>query len=78
MIPAVIEPQRILIRATNWLGDVVMISPSVGLLRSRFPKARLTLLTKAHLAELYAGHRDLDEVITYDPKGAHRGPVKFP
>lgn len=67
------EPRKILIRATNWLGDVVMISPAVGLLRGRYPKARLTLLTKAHLAELYAGHRDLDEVLTYDPNGAHHG-----
>jgi len=73
MIPAVNEPQRILLRATNWLGDVVMISPAVALLRGAYPKARLTMLTKAHLADLYAGHRDLDEVITYDPKEAHRG-----
>ncbi len=50
-----------------------MSSPSVALLRQKFPKAKLSLLTKSHLAGLYEAHRDLDEVIAYEPKGIHRG-----
>lgn len=50
-----------------------MSSPSIALLRAKFPDAHLALLTKQPLAGLYDGHRDLNEVIAYDPKGAHRG-----
>ncbi len=66
-------PHRILIRATNWLGDVVMISPAIALVRQAFPAAHIALLSKRHLAGLYEGHRDLDEILSYDPKAEHRG-----
>ena len=71
MPPAV--PRRILIRAPNWLGDVVMISPAIALVRQAFPEAHLALLSKRHLAGLYDGHRDLIEILSYDPKAEHSG-----
>jgi len=47
------EPQRILIRATNWLGDAVMSLPALRAVHERFPSAQITLLAIPWVADLY-------------------------
>jgi heptosyltransferase-2 len=43
-------PKKILVRAANWLGDVVMATPAFRALREGFPDAHITLhLREAHL-----------------------------
>ncbi len=56
---------RILIRATNWLGDAVMSLPAIRAVRSAFPAVRLTVLARPSVAGLYARERDIDEVLLY-------------
>jgi len=34
--------QRILVRATNWVGDAVMSLPALEALRVRFPRAEIS------------------------------------
>lgn len=63
--PASPAPQRILVRGVNWLGDAVMTTPALLRLRERFPEARITLLTAAKLADLWAHHPAVDEVLTF-------------
>ncbi len=54
---------RILVRATNWLGDAVMSLPALRVLRARFPDAHLTVMARGWVAGLYRRERCVDEVI---------------
>jgi lipopolysaccharide heptosyltransferase II len=67
------EIHRILVRANNWIGDVVMISPSLKALRERYPSARIEVLARPHVADCFRNHPWVDDVILHDPRGAHRG-----
>ena len=61
----VLAPRRILVKGTNWLGDAVMSLPALDALRARFPAARISVLTLAGLADVYAGRPSVDEVLPY-------------
>src|SRR5262245_52742743 len=65
--------RRVLIRANNWIGDVVMISPAVRAIRSHFPNARIAMLAKTWVLETLRGDPSYDDLIEYDSDGAHRG-----
>jgi lipopolysaccharide heptosyltransferase II len=65
--------RRILIRANNWIGDVVMIAPAVRAIRDRFTGARLAIVAKDWVLEALAGNPYYDELIAYDPAGRHAG-----
>jgi len=69
--PAAIR--RLLVRSTNWIGDVVMISPALAALRKRFPDARIEIVALPHLAECFAGNPAIDEVVPFDRRGRDRG-----
>ena len=62
-----------MIRAVNWLGDAVMTTPALGVIRKSFPAARLTILANPVVAEMFSPHVWIDEVIVYDKKGIHAG-----
>jgi heptosyltransferase-2 len=47
------EDCRLLVRATNWLGDAVMSMPAVEALRDAFPRAHLAVLVRPELAGVY-------------------------
>ncbi len=57
------NPRRILIRSTNWLGDAVMTMPAVQRLKQAHPQARIAVLTEPKLADLWRLHPDVAEVI---------------
>jgi len=65
--------RRIMIRANNWIGDVVMVAPAVRAIRERFPRARMAIVAKAWVLETLAGNPYYDELIEYDPQGRHAG-----
>lgn len=64
---------RILIRATNWVGDAIMALPALRAVRSRFPKASIAIVARPYVADIYRGQGICDQLIPYDPKGAHAG-----
>jgi heptosyltransferase-2 len=65
----------ILVRATNWVGDAVMSLAALRALRARFPAARIAVLARPWVADLYARGPFADEVIPLTtPRGA-RDPV---
>src|SRR6185369_611103 len=68
-----ISIRRILVRGTNWLGDAVMTTPALGIVRDYFPEARITMLANPLVAELFASHPWIDDVMIYDRKGRHAG-----
>ncbi|HKY33845.1 MAG TPA: lipopolysaccharide heptosyltransferase II [Candidatus Polarisedimenticolia bacterium] len=65
--------RRILVRANNWIGDVVMISPALKLLRETYPGARIEVVARPHVAGCFVEHPWVDEVLVHEPQGRHRG-----
>lgn len=66
-------PRKILIRATNWVGDAVMSLPAIRAVRSRFPEAEIAVLAKPWVADLYARETAIDRVIPYDAPAGWKG-----
>lgn len=62
-----LQPFRILVRSSNWLGDAVMTVPAVRAIKHGRPDARIAILTPAKLAEVWALVPEVDEVIPFDP-----------
>jgi heptosyltransferase-2 len=56
---------RVLVRATNWLGDAVMSLPAIRAIRGVFPHAHLAVVARPWVADLYARERAIDRVIPY-------------
>jgi heptosyltransferase II len=54
---------KILVRATNWIGDAVMSLPALRALRVRYPDAQIVVLAKPWVAALYEGETAIDRVI---------------
>jgi heptosyltransferase-2 len=58
-------PKRILIKAVNWLGDLVMSLPAMRAVRRAYPDAHLAILIKKELASFFDGASWINEVIPY-------------
>jgi len=56
---------RILVRATNWVGDVVMCMPAFDALRVNFPESHIAVLARPWVAALFENHPGVDEIIPY-------------
>lgn len=57
----------------NWVGDVVMATPTLRALREHFNKARIVGVMRPHAAEVLAGTPWLDAALLYDPRSADHG-----
>jgi heptosyltransferase-2 len=64
---------RLLIRGTNWIGDVVMTLPALAAIRKTWPGARISVLAKPWVAEVYRLCPAVDEVIVFQEPGRHAG-----
>ena len=64
--------QRILIRATNWVGDAVMSLPALQAVRRRFPEAEITVLARPWVADLYRREPFADRVLLYEARPGAR------
>ena len=56
---------KVLVRATNWLGDAVMSLPAIRAIRQVFPHAHIAVLARPWVADLYARETAIDRVIPY-------------
>jgi heptosyltransferase-2 len=54
----------------NWVGDVVMATPTLRALRRRFPAATITAVARPHLLPLLEGNDWLSQTIPWE----HHGP----
>lgn len=63
---------KILVRATNWVGDAIMSIPALCAIRQRWPDAQITILARPGVAELYSGQPFVDRVTTFS--AASRSP----
>ncbi len=64
---------KLLIRATNWVGDAIMALPALRAVRRRFSEAEIAILALPYVADIYRGQGIADELIGYDRKGGHAG-----
>src|SRR5579875_1168641 len=71
------EPRKIMVRATNWIGDAVMSLPAIEALRARFPEAEIVMVSKPWVSDVYRYQPAIDRQITYETNGEHRGASGF-
>lgn len=64
---------KIMIRATNWVGDAIMALPALRAVRSKFADAHIAVVARPYVADIYRDQRVCDELIVYDPRGPHAG-----
>jgi heptosyltransferase-2 len=64
---------KILIRATNWVGDAIMALPALRAVRKRFPDAEIAIVARPYVADIYRDQAIYNELIAYDQKGLHAG-----
>ena len=64
---------KILIRATNWVGDAIMALPALRAVRSRFPEAEIAILARPYVADIYRDQEICDQLIAYDSQTTHAG-----
>jgi heptosyltransferase-2 len=64
---------KILIRATNWVGDAIMALPALRAARKRFPEAEIAIVARPYVADIYRDQAICNQLIAYDPKGLHSG-----
>lgn len=65
--------RRILIRSTNWIGDAVMTTPAMGVVRAAFPDSEIVVVANPGTADLLQSHPYCNRTLLYDKKGEHRG-----
>jgi len=64
---------RLMIRTPNWVGDAVMSTPFLRVVRNTFQQARITLLAKPWVAPVYANNPHIDGILSYEAAGRHKG-----
>jgi heptosyltransferase-2 len=65
--------RKILIRSVNWIGDAVMTTPAISVIREHFPHAEITILANALVSQLFLQHPGIDNIITFDRQVKHHG-----
>lgn len=68
-----LNPRRILVRSTNWIGDAIMTTPAVRTIRQNFPDAKIFILANPWVADVFAASPHVDEIIYYYKKDKHAG-----
>lgn len=67
------QPQRIVVRCPNWVGDLVMCTPALRSLRRHFTGAHISVMVKPSLRPVIEQLPFFNEIIEYEPKGRDRG-----
>jgi len=62
------NPQKILIRGVNWIGDAVLTIPAIHAVRKTFPDAHISLLVKPWVADIFTANSDINEIILYEDR----------
>jgi heptosyltransferase-2 len=63
------DPRTLLVRAPNWVGDLVMATPAFRALREGFPAARIAVQLREGLRPLLEGAPWFDEVLPLHASG---------
>ncbi len=61
------NPRRLGVRLPNWMGDVIMVTPTLRALRHAFPEAKMVLWGKPGMKDLVEGASWCDDYISEPP-----------
>ncbi|MBM4032187.1 MAG: lipopolysaccharide heptosyltransferase II [Planctomycetes bacterium] len=64
-----VEAKRIVVRAPNWVGDVVMATPTFRALRENCPKAHIAVALRPYVRPILNGAPWFDETIAAEDRG---------
>jgi heptosyltransferase-2 len=64
---------KLLVRATNWLGDAVMSIPALREIRRSFSGWEIAVLARPWVADLYRREDFCDRILTYENQASHAG-----
>jgi heptosyltransferase-2 len=62
---------KIYIRFPNWVGDVIMATSFLSLLRQKQPYAHITVAIRKHLSPLLWGNQDYNEILEISKREEH-------
>ena len=63
-----LKPFRILIRATNWLGDSVISVPAVRAIKAGRPDAHITIAAPKKIASVWKLVPEVDDILPLEPR----------
>ena len=64
--------KRILVTRTDRIGDVLLSTAVIKVLRKKFPKSYIAVMVRPYARDIVLGNPYLDELILYDKYGAQR------
>ena len=64
---------RIIVNQLKNIGDMVLGTAAIGLLRQVYPDAHIAILVRPYVAPFFENHPLIDEVVSYDYKGQDKG-----
>ncbi|MGD2170374.1 MAG: lipopolysaccharide heptosyltransferase II [Chlamydiota bacterium] len=59
------EPKNIIVRMPNWIGDIVMATPVLTDIKTKYPNSALTVMCKAPICEILQYDEDIDELYCF-------------
>ena len=59
------QPEKIIIRMPNWIGDLVMATPILTDVRKQFPSAHITAMCRTPMCDLLKEDLDIDELFCF-------------
>ena len=63
--------RRILIRPSNWVGDVVMNIPAIEAVRENFPESTISVVARPWVTPLLENHPAVDQVLPFRESNDH-------
>jgi len=64
-----VEAKRIVVRAPNWVGDVVMATPTFRALRENYPDAHIAVVLRPYVQPILVGSPWFNEIISCEDRG---------
>jgi len=64
-----VDAHRIVVQAPNWVGDMVMATPTFRALRESYPSAHIALVLRPYVQPILTGAPWFNELIPYDSRG---------
>ena len=66
------KADKILVHSLFNLGDVLLSTSAVALLRQAFPQAHITMMVRPESVDMLTDHPDINELIVFDYRGRQR------
>jgi heptosyltransferase II len=65
LVSSPVSVSKLMVRATNWIGDAVMSLPAIRALRERLPAAEIAVVARPWVADVYAHEPTISRLIPY-------------